>query len=328
MSIAKRRCPRAIIVPVRFDRYREVSRKMFAIFDEFSPLVEPLSVDEAFLDLTGSHQLLGDGEAAARELKQRIREELGLTASVGIALNKFLAKLASDLKKPDGLVVVHPEDIDSLLPPLPVTRLWGIGPATAARLKKAGVETIGDLRRHPTELLDHLLGSDGERLVRLAHGLDDRPVVSDRESKSIGQEQTFGVDVADPAEVRRVLFEQVEQVGHRLRKHGLHARTITLKIRYGEFETITRSRTLEDATDATGELWSAASAIFAQWSAASFRPVRLIGASVSQLSHGPDQMRLFADPLQERSKKVDAVTDQITARFGGRAIRRGGGISS
>jgi DNA polymerase-4 len=328
MSIAKRRCPHAIIVPVRFERYREVSRKMFAIFDDFSPLVEPLSVDEAFLDLTGSHQLLGDGESAARALKKRIRSELGLTASVGVAPNKFLAKLASDLKKPDGLVVVRAEDIDALLPSLPVTRLWGIGPATAARLKQVGIETIGDLRRHGAESLGLLLGSDVDRLVRLAHGLDDRPVVADRESKSIGQEQTFGVDVTDPAEVRRVLFEQVEQVGHRLRKHDLQARTLTLKIRYGEFETITRSRTLEETTDVTSELWSAASTLFAQWAEASFRPVRLIGASVSQLNHGPDQMRLFADPLEERSRKLDAVADQITARFGSRAMRRGGGLSS
>src|SRR3954453_3882542 len=149
MAIARRRCPQAIGVPVRFGRYREVSQRMFAIFDEFSPLVEPLSVDEAFLDLTGTRKLLGDPPGVARRLKQRIKTELSLTASIGVAPNKFLAKLASDLQKPDGLVVVRPEDIEALLPPLPVTKLWGIGPATARRLNRFGIETIGDLRRHP-----------------------------------------------------------------------------------------------------------------------------------------------------------------------------------
>lgn len=327
MAIAKRRCPHAVIVPVRFARYREISQQMFAIFDEFSPLVEPLSVDEAFLDLTGTEKLLGEAEDVARQLKERIRTKLGLTASIGVAPNKFLAKLASDLKKPDGLVVVGPNEIDSLLIPLPVSKVWGIGPVMAEKLRQMGIHKIGDLQKHSAESLERMFGQDAGRFLRLAHGIDDRPVVSDREAKSIGQEQTFGVDVADPADVRRVLFEQVEQVGRRLRKHGLFARTVSLKIRFGDFETVSRSMTLKDSTDSTSDIWNAAIALFEKWCEKSFRAVRLIGASTSQLSRGPSQMSLFADPQKERKKKLDGVADQITAKFGSAAIRRGGGMS-
>ncbi len=327
MAIAKRRCPHAVIVPVRFSRYREISGRMFAIFDEFSPLVEPLSVDEAFLDLTGTQKLLGKPEDVARRLKERIRSALGLTASIGVAPNKFLAKLASDFKKPDGLVVVRPDQIDALLVSLPVDKLWGIGPVTAAKLKEVGIHKIGDLRKRSAESVERMFGRDSARFLRLAHGIDDRPVVPDREAKSIGQEQTFGVDAAVPDDVRRVLFEQVEQVGQRLRKHGLCARTVSLKIRYGDFETITRSLTLKDATDTTSDLWNAASSLFDKWCHNGFRPVRLIGASASLLSRGPAQMNLFVDPQQERKKQLDGVADRITAKFGTGAIRRGGGLS-
>jgi DNA polymerase-4 len=326
MAIAKRRCPQAIVVPVRFARYREISNRVFAIFDDFSPLVEPLSVDEAFLDLTGSDRLLGDGFAVAGRLKSRIKGEIGLAASVGGAPNKFLAKLASDLQKPDGLVVVRPEDIDALLLSLSIDKLWGVGPVTAGRLNEVGIRQIGDLRKYSAETLERWLGRDSGRLLRLAHGVDDRAVVPDREAKSIGQEQTFGIDVTDAEEVRRILFEQVEHVGRRLRKHKLAARTMSLKIRYGEFETITRSKTLKDPTDRSGDLWEAARVLFDEWVQSSFRPVRLIGASASQLNRDSSQLPLFVDPELDRRKKVDAVADQIAAKFGSSAMRRGGGM--
>jgi DNA polymerase-4 len=262
----------------------------------------------------------------ARRLKQRIKTDLGLTASIGVAPNKFLAKLASDLQKPDGLVIVKPGDIDALLISLPINKLWGVGPVTAGKLQSAGIHKVGDLRIQSSDRLAKLFGHESNRFLRLANGLDDRPVVPDREAKSIGQEQTFGVDVAKAADVRRVLFEQVEQVGRRLRQHGLCARTISLKIRFGEFETISRSSTIETATNGTNELWHAASALFDKWANATFQPVRLIGMSTSQLTTGPAQLPLFADPQHERQKKVDAVADQITSKFGTRAIRRGEGL--
>ena len=284
MAVAKRLCPHAVVVPVRHDRYREVSQKMFAILDDFSPLVEPLSIDEAFVDLTGTEHLHGTAEAAARLMKDRIRREIGLTASVGVAPNKFLAKLASDLHKPDGLTIIRPEDIDTLLPPMAVTKIWGIGPAMEARLKGVGITTIADLRHIPLEVLRGLIGDEAEHYQRLAHGLDDRPVTVDREAKSIGQEQTFGVDVGDQDAVRKVLLEQVEQVARRLRNHGLWARGVTVKIRYGDFQTITRSCTLQDATHTTVGLQEAAMAIFDRWAKASFQPVRLIGVTATHFS--------------------------------------------
>ena len=327
MSLAKRRCAHAAVVPVRFTRYREISSRMFAIFDEYSPLVEPLSVDEAFLDLTGTELLLGSPSEVARRLKDRIKSELGLTASIGIAPNKFLAKLASDLQKPDGLVLVAPDAIDKLLIPLPIGKLWGVGPVTADKLKRAGLHTVGDLLRRAPEELQHLLGSETNRFQRLARGLDDRPVVADRQAKSIGQEQTFGENLAVPADIRPVLFEQVEQVGRRLRRHDLFARTISLKIRFGDFETITRSTTLKNSTSGTTDLWQAASGLFDAWCEQHFQPVRLIGMSASQLASAPSQMSLFSDPQIERQKRVDTVADQITAKFGNNAIRRAEGLT-
>jgi len=321
MAVAKRMCPHAIIRPVRGERYRELSRRMFGILDRFSPVVEPLSVDEAFLDVTGTERLQGPAEDVAANLKRAIAGELSLTASVGVAPNKFLAKLASDLRKPDGLVVIAAEEAEAVLGPLAVTKLWGIGSATAGRLATMGVRTVSDLRKTPVERLAKYLGSDAERYVNLAFGRDDRPVTPDREAKSISHEHTFGVDLIDPAEVRRVLLDQVEQVGARLRRHGLRARGVSLKIRYGDFKTINRSATLESATDATAELWKASLALFDAWR---FEPVRLIGMAAERLILGEGQMNLFADPNRQKQQKLDAVADQINRKFGKRAIRRHG----
>jgi DNA polymerase IV len=324
MAVAKRLCPQAIVVPVRHERYREISNAMFAILDEFSPVIEPLSIDEAFLDLTGTEKLLGSPEGAAREMKARIREEIGVTASVGVAPNKFLAKLASDLHKPDGLTVIRAENVDVVLPPLPVTKLWGVGPAMAGRLKMLSIVTIGDLRKFPLDVLRGQIGDEAEHYHRLAHGVDERPVERDQEAKSIGQEQTFDVDVGSPETVRIVLLEQVEQVARRLRKHGLLARSVTLKIRFGDFQTITRSTTLAEATNTTVELEKAATTIFDKWAGKTFQPVRLIGVTAAQFSTGEAQMGLFADPDREKQQRIDAVADAISRRFGKAAIKRGG----
>ncbi len=326
MAVAKRLCPHAIIVPVRHERYRQISNQMFAILDDFSPVIEPLSIDEAFLDLTGTEQLLGSAEVAAKQMKMRIRAEIGVTASVGVAPNKFLAKLGSDLHKPDGLTIIRPEDVDVLLPPLPVTKIWGVGPAMAARLRLLGINTIGDLGKFPLDVLRGQIGDEAERYHRLAHGLDDRAVATDREAKSIGQEQTFDVDVDDADAVRRVLLEQVEQVARRLRKHGLFARSVTLKIRFGDFQTITRSSRFPDATHTTVELERVATALFDQWAGKSFQPVRLIGVTTAQFSDGKRQAGLFADPDREKQQRLDTVADAISQRFGKDAIKRGGSL--
>jgi DNA polymerase IV len=323
MVTAKRLCPHAIVVATRGGRYRDVSRQIFRILDDFSPLVEPLSIDEAFLDLSGTEHLLGSPVGAARKLKARIAAEVGITGSVGLAQCKYLAKLASDLQKPDGLTLIAPEDVDRILPPLPVTKLWGVGKATAARLEGRGIRTIGDFRRHGLAGLDRIVGSDAQRLWDLAHGIDPRQVVPDQEAKSIGHEQTFEEDIADPDAVRDVLLELTEQVGARLRRHGVRARGVAVKIRFGEFQTVNRSSTLPEATDVTRDLWLAARGLFDAW-ARGFSSVRLIGVTAERLERGEGQMLLFANPPQQRQRKLDELADRINARFGPQGIRRGG----
>jgi DNA polymerase-4 len=240
---------------------------------------------------------------------------------VGVAPNKFLAKLGSDMEKPDGLVVIGPDDAGRLLPPLPVTKLWGIGKATAARLEALGIKTIADLLAKSPDWMAKHFGSDAQRYHDLARGIDERPVICDQEAKSIGHEQTFEMDVTDADEIRRVLLDQVEQVARRLRKHGLHARGVTVKIRFGKFQTISRSLTLSIPTDSTTDLWQAARGLFDKWP---FQPVRLIGMTAERLGDGAGQLGLFVDPQKERQKKLDVVADRINDKFGSRAIRRGG----
>jgi DNA polymerase-4 len=295
---------------------------MFTILESFTPLIEPLSIDEAFLDLTGSERLLGDGVSVARRIKQRIRDELELTISVGVAPNKFLAKLASDMEKPDGLTVIGAGVADRVLPPLPITKIWGIGPKTAARLQNLAIKTIGDIRRLPIEVLTQSFGSEGERYWRLSRGLDDRAVTPDSEAKSISQEETFGADLTDPEDVRGVLLGQVEQVARRLRKHGLRARTVHLKIRDGAFKTNTRADTLPEATDQTKILWESTRELFDKWAVTSFKPVRLIGMGATSLTRDPEQLALFVDRASDQQKRLDRAVDRIKDRFGTAAIGR------
>src|SRR5687768_10761521 len=235
MAVARRLCPQAIIVRGHFERYREESSRVFAILHDFTPMVEPLSIDEAFLDVTASQPLFGEPEHIARLSRDRIRAEAKLTGSVGVASNECLGKLASDLEEPGGVTVIRPEDVDRVLPPLPIGKIWGIGPKSAARLESIGVRTIGDLRRLDPDVLSRRLGTDAEHYRRLAMGLDDRGVSSDGDAKSIGHEQTFGQDLTDPDDVRAVMLEQSENVSARLRRHRLFAGGVTVKIRFGNF---------------------------------------------------------------------------------------------
>ena len=327
MAQALRQCPHAVCVDVPGTRIRELSQQMFAVLDTFSPLVQPLSVDEAFLDMTGTQRLLGEPPAVAQRLKDAVREATGLVASVGVAPNKFLAKLASDLDKPDGLTVITPGNLDATLTPLPVGKIWGVGPAAERRLAARGVKTIGDLRGLSEAELTDRFGERGTRLHQLSRGIDDRPVVPDRTAKSIGHEQTFGENLTRPADVRAVLLEQTERVGERLRRHGRTARGITVKIRFGDFQTLTRSSTFDHPTDSTDELWAAARGLFDHWAASGFRSVRLIGISAGPLAGGRDaaaQAELFPDPKRARRQALDAAVDRIAQRYGPRTVHRAG----
>jgi len=318
LRVAARLCPHGVFLPVRMERYLEVSRRVFAIFARYSPLVEPLSVDEAFLDLTGCERLFGGPVEAARALRAEIRARCGLTASVGVAPNKFLAKLASDLEKPDGLVVVPREDVAGFLAPLPVERMWGIGPRGAEALHRLGIRTFGDLAGAPVARLRAEFGAAAAGLQALARGEDGRPVLTGREPKSVGHETTFPEDVTDEETLHATLVSLTDQVAARLRRHGLRARCVTLKLRYAPFETITRRRTLPDPTWLTRPLLEAALGLLAG-ALRRRAPVRLIGVSTSSFS---GQTTLFP-PGGPREEAVDHAVDEVRARFGAAALRRG-----
>ncbi len=324
MSQAKRLCPQAIVVGVPGQRIRETSGALFEALGEFSPVVEPLSVDEAFMDMTGTERLLGEPAACAQRLRRTIQQRLQLTASVGVAPNKFLAKLASDHHKPDGLTVVTADAAEAWLAALPIGRMWGIGRVGEQKMLERGIKTIGDLARMDDQWMRNFFGNEASHYQRLARGVDQRHVVPDHRAKSIGHEQTFGEDLRQPDAVRRVLLDHVEQVGWRLRRRGLRAGRVTLKIRFGNFQTISRSATLDQLTNATADLWHAAKALFDQWASKSYRPVRLIGMSAGALDHGEGQLGLYDGATKQRNAQVDAAVDAITDRFGKRAVTRGG----
>ncbi|MCY2926482.1 MAG: DNA polymerase IV [Planctomycetota bacterium] len=324
MAQALRLCPQAALVPPRHDRYEHVGLQVRAILERFSPAIEPVGIDEAFLDVTGSLRLWGPAEDIARQIKAVVRDELHLTASVGVAGNKFLAKLASDLHKPDGLTVISPEHALAILGPLSVRKLWGVGPATADELARMGIRTIGELRLAGEAVLARKFGKAGPHLLALARGEDARPVLADDQARSISQETTFPIDVADLEELRGVLLRQSEQVARRLRTAGLRARTVTVKLRTGDFTTCTRSHTLAEPTDVTEEIWAVARELFDRWARTEAAPLRLAGMGVSQLSDG-GQMTLFPPPRQEKRRRLDKALDDLAGRFGPGAVRRAGG---
>ena len=322
MSQALRLCPHAVVVKGDYAKYKEASQVAFGIFERFTPLVQSISIDEAFLDVSGSTRLFGDGPAIAREIRRLVQAETrGLTCSVGVAPNKFLAKLASDLNKPDGVTIVTRENLDATLTPLSVGRIWGVGPRTVAKLAGLNIKTIGDLRQMDGPFFDRVFGDWGPRVFGLIRGLDDREVTPDRVAKSIGQEQTFHENISDADQLRDVLLDQVEEVAMRLRRKGRLAQTITLKIRYGEWRTITRSRTLDAPTDVTQVLWDASRATFDAWARTSLAPLRLLGMQCSQLTD-EGQLPLFGQATNERQQRLDRAVDRINTKFGDRSVAR------
>ena len=321
---AKRLCPQAVFIKPRIDYYASVSRQIRDIFEQFTPLVEPLSLDEAFLDVSGSESIFGPSAEIGRQIKQRIRAELRLVASVGVATNKFVAKIASDLKKPDGFVVVEPDEVQTFLDPLPVGRLWGVGQVTGQVFERLAIRTIGQLRQMPLDTLNDLFGSSGEHYWQLAHGIDDRQVVPDREAKSISSETTFAEDIADMEVLRAWLVDLVEQVARRLRQHDIKGRTVELKVRFADFKTISRSLTLAEPTNITQELLEAGVKLLTTRLPSHHLPIRLLGFGVNKFNNsGASQQLLFDQPDRERHQELDRVADQITAKFGKLAIRRG-----
>jgi DNA polymerase IV len=323
-SRAKRLCPDAVFLPSRIDYYSQVSEQIHSIFKRYTPLVEPLSIDEAFLDVTQSESLFGGAEAIGKRIKQEIREETGLTASVGIATNKFVAKIASDVGKPDGFVVVPEDGIQAFLDPLPVRRLWGVGKVTDRILEEKGIRTIRQFREQPRRMLHDLLGKWGDHLWELARGIDPRAVVPNHEAQSISHEVTFETDQTVFDDLRRHLVEMVEQVAGRLRRQGLRARTVEIKIRFPDFKTITRSKSLPRATDLTGDFIRTATLLLEKQLPRKHAGVRLLGMGVSHLESGESpQGELFADDRIVRQSRVDAASDRIRDKFGDAALRRG-----
>ena len=324
-AVARRRCPDGIFLPVRMEHYARIAQQIREILLSFTPLVEPLSLDEAFLDVRGCERLFGAPPEIAREIKRRIRAEMDLVASVGVAPNKLLAKLASDFGKPDGLVVVKSERVAEFLAPLPVGRIWGIGAKAEKRLHDLGIRTVAQLAAAPEQLLIDQFGESGRSFRQLAQGMDDRCVVPDEAAKSISTETTFARDIGDRAVLRSWLLELADHVAWRLRQIGARARSVELKVRCSDFQTHTRSATLRESTDTTEVIWNAVAELFDRRISDRLMPLRLVGVGASGLERNAAvQHQLFDEADRNKQKALDSASDQIRERFGDQAVRRAG----
>jgi len=330
---AQRLCPELVLLPADFDKYTRVSQQIMAIFQRYTPLVEPLSLDEAFLDVAGCERLFGDAVAIGHAIKADILRETGLVASIGVAPSKFLAKLASGLDKPDGFRVIQPEEVRAVLDPLPVSAIFGVGERTAKRLEALGVTTVSQLASRPREEVMREFGASGAWIHDLAHGIDPRRVNPRREEKSHGLERTFEKDTADHEELRLLLYEFCEEVSHELRHRGLRGRTVTLKARYADFRTITRSRTVELPVNNGKRIYATARELLERIPPG---PLRLLGVQVSNLSdvRAPVQSSLFGGLETSEKEKEDAklerataATDRLRARFGAGTVVPGSLLS-
>jgi DNA polymerase-4 len=321
---AHRLCPHGVFLAPRMSRYAGVSREIHAVLESYTPIIEPISIDEAFLDVTASQVLFGAPPEIGRAIKQRIRGEIGLVASVGVAPNKFLAKLASDLEKPDGFVVITQNEAEARLEPLPVWRLWGVGKVTERTLAAAGIHTIGDVVRADHATLERLVGSYAAHMQALARGIDDREVVPDAGAKSIGAENTFPRDIAGAAELRAELDALSERVAERARAEGVVGHTVNLKARYADFTTVTRALTLPAPTFDSVVIRDTARELLEKRLDREGRALRLLGVSLSHLSHAEEVTGdLFDTPRASRNRTLDGVMDALRDRFGPAAIQRG-----
>jgi len=321
---ARRRCPQGVFLPGNRRRYVEVSRLVMATLAEVSPLVEPASIDEAYVDITGTETLFGPPDVLGRRLKALIREATGLSCSVGIAPVKFLAKIASDYDKPDGLTVIEPDRTAAFLADLPVGKIPGVGKRGQAALASLGIRVVGDVLHYPPDFFKRHFGKWGLELVERANGRGSAVVRTDREIKSSSAENTFAADTADRETLLAWLLLQAERVGRDLRQEGLRGRTVTLKLKFGDFRQITRSRTLVEPTDSDAVIFETAVALLAAEDLP--RPVRLIGVGVSHFGDTPRQLSLFEHPdekARQRAGRIDAALDAIRGRFGREAIIRG-----
>lgn len=324
ISQAYRLCPHGIFLPVRGRRYMQVSRVIMDIFREHTPLVEAVSLDEAFLDMTGTERLLGPTEDVGRQIKERIWEQEQLKASVGIGPNKLIAKIASDLKKPNGFVVIQEEDIQEFIATLPVGRLWGIGKKTVEKLSDLGVYTVGQLAAMPERTLQDIFGKMGRILWKYAHGIDESPVISSREVKSVSNEITFSKDETDPSVILETLLQLSEKVGYRLRKRELLGKTVVLKVRLNDFSTFVRHTTLPRPFFMSETIYGEIYTLFDNFDTHN-QSIRLLGVGVTQLSSASElQLDLFEGESDEKRKKVTQVVDRLREKFGQKVIGRGG----
>lgn len=317
---ALRLCPQAVVVVPHFERYAALSRQVMEIFHEITPLVEPLSIDEAFLDVSGARRLWGSPGEIARMLRRRVLAETGLVCSVGVAGTKHVAKIASTLCKPDGLLIVSGAETTAFLAALPVRALWGVGPKAAEALEARGIRLVADILASPQRVVERALGAaGGERIWQLAHGHDPRDVETDRVEKSIGHEETFLQDISDPGALRSELRRLADRVSARLRSGGWEARTIALKLRYADFTTLSRASTLPEPTDVGQRIGDVAIGLFDALELS--QPVRLIGVRAEKLRDGGGSaLALWDDDAEWR--RVDAALDDARNRFGGGAVTR------
>ncbi len=321
ISQAYKLCPFAIYVPPRMKRYVEFSRKIFEILNDFTPKVEPISIDEAFMDITGCIRLLGSPEEIARKIKKRIKDELQLTASIGIAPNKFIAKIASDLEKPDGLVIVDLNHMLDFLHPLPISKMWGVGKNTEVKLRVMGINTIGDLARLPQDMVIKKFGKFGLHFWTLANGIDDREVEADDTVKSVSLENTYEEDVDDEKVIEQTIFSMADNLSRILRKKQLKGKTITLKIRLEDFSTFTRSQSFDSFIDSSQIISRVSLKLYRRFQRKG-KKVRLLGIAVSNLNpKGEAQIGLF-EPNDKMDQKIDTVIDLVQNKFGPDLIKK------